>query len=236
MRSSISAVERFRACFERIPVKTLGIIIISVLLGPLAVGTATNQAQAAYTVTLEQVGPNVVATGSGTIDLTGLSFQAYSCCAPPEIQPDVGYILTGPAVLGGFDIYTGVVGPTSFGSGSASGPANSGNGDYVAIEGGGLDRLFVPAGYVSEAPLSDTSTYDGVTFASLGVTPGTYVWSWGGCGFVAAVCVLADDTDDSFTLKIGGSSSIPEPSGVLLFGLPLGLVMLRAEKRRRANG
>ena len=31
-------------------------------------------AQAGYIVTLKQVGPNVVATGSGAIDLTGLSF------------------------------------------------------------------------------------------------------------------------------------------------------------------
>jgi len=30
-------------------------------------------AQADYTVTLQQVGPNVVATGSGAIDLTGLN-------------------------------------------------------------------------------------------------------------------------------------------------------------------
>ena len=31
-------------------------------------------AQAGYTVTLQEVGSNVVATGSGAIDLTGLTF------------------------------------------------------------------------------------------------------------------------------------------------------------------
>jgi hypothetical protein len=36
-------------------------------------GVSAQPAQAAYTVTLEQMGSNVVATGSGTIDLTGLS-------------------------------------------------------------------------------------------------------------------------------------------------------------------
>jgi hypothetical protein len=32
---------------------------------------------------------------------------------------------------------------------------------------------------MSGSPLSDTSTYDNATFASLGVTPGTYEWIWG---------------------------------------------------------
>jgi hypothetical protein len=38
--------------------------------------------------------------------------------------------------------------------------------------------LFVPTGY-SGTLLSDSATYSGQTFASLGVTPGTYVWTWG---------------------------------------------------------
>src|ERR1700757_959744 len=44
-------------------------------------------AQAGYTVTLQQVGPDVVATGSGAIDLTGLTFrQGFS--RSPGIQPN----------------------------------------------------------------------------------------------------------------------------------------------------
>jgi len=37
-------------------------------------GVSIRPAQAGYTVTLQQVGPNVVATGSGAINLTGLNF------------------------------------------------------------------------------------------------------------------------------------------------------------------
>jgi hypothetical protein len=37
----------------------------------------------------------------------------------------------------------------------------------------------VPLGYVSDSAVSDTSTYIGQTFGSLGVTPGTYRWTWG---------------------------------------------------------
>src|SRR5438132_14125564 len=44
-------------------------------------------AQAGYTVTLQQVGPDVVATGSGPIDLTGLTFLKSSIFAYPVIIP-----------------------------------------------------------------------------------------------------------------------------------------------------
>jgi hypothetical protein len=39
--------------------------------------------------------------------------------------------------------------------------------------------LSVPTGYVSGTALSDTAIYSGTTLAALGVTPGTYVWTWG---------------------------------------------------------
>src|SRR5437660_9854779 len=54
-------------------------------------------AQAGYTVTLQQVGPDVVATGSGAIDLTGLTVsQSFS--HTPGIKP-YGRILVGPEFI-----------------------------------------------------------------------------------------------------------------------------------------
>ena len=141
-------------------------------------------AQAGYTVTLQQVGPNVVATGSGAINLTGLTLPQ-SISQNPQIQPcgdcqDEGSatIYTGP-ISSSVDTYSGPAGTTSFGSGGPT-AASSGSGDMVGIAtiwwGSFLN---VPTGYVSGSALSDMAIYSGATFATLGVTPGTYVWTWG---------------------------------------------------------
>jgi hypothetical protein len=73
------------------------------------------------------------------------------------------------------DHYFGISGPTSFGSGNTS--FTIGGGDTVCIS-GAFKTLFVPQGYVS-GPLSSSVTWDNASFASLGVTPGTYVWPVG---------------------------------------------------------
>jgi hypothetical protein len=158
--------------------KTTLVFFVRSLLGAATASLLvfSSPAQAGYIVTLQQVGPNVVATGSGAIDLTGLTFFD-TIGISPLVEPFTGLILTGPTNFPSTDIYFTVNGPTSFGSGLTT-FANSGSGDIVGITDlGGL--LFVPQGYVSGTALSDSSTYDNATFASLGVTPGTYVWTWG---------------------------------------------------------
>lgn len=185
-------------------------------------GLSAPPAQAAYTVTLMQQGSNVVATGSGAIDLTGLSFDLGSAVTA-LIDPGIANISTGSTSEDPIDLYTGFTGPTNFGSGNLRFP-NSGGGDKVMIVNSsiiyGEPVLGVPSGYMSGTSLSDTSTYDNKTFSSLGVTPGTYVWTWGSVG------------DDSFTLDIEAAAA-PEPASVALLALPLGLVMLYAARHRR---
>ena len=145
---------------------TLGIVLAWLLF--------VQAAEAGYTVTLQQVGPNVVATGSGAIDLTGLTFIT-SVNDNPGIDPENGGIGTGAASR--VDTYQGFTGPTSFGSGLASSP-NTASGEFVSMSGEG-GQLFVPHHYVSGAALSDSMTFNNATLATLGVTPGTYVWTWG---------------------------------------------------------
>jgi hypothetical protein len=147
--------------------------LIGVLL--IGCGFSAPSAWAGYTVTLQQVGANVVATGSGPIDLTGLSFSGTVSSFSTQIFPNIGFIQTG---LSGFSVdkYLGFSGPGSFGSGPDT-VANSGSGDLVGIS--LALGLYVPQSYVSGTPLSDSATYDNATFSSLGVTPGTYEWTWG---------------------------------------------------------
>src|SRR5205814_9405780 len=77
------------------------------------------QSAQAYTVTLQQVGANVVATGSGPINLTGLAFVGPFGPAP-GIRGNPAYIMAGGGAGsggGGVDGYRGVTGPARFGGG-----------------------------------------------------------------------------------------------------------------------
>jgi hypothetical protein len=163
---------------------TLAIVLASLL--------SVRPAQAGYTVTLQQVGPDVVATGGGAIDLHGLRFDFSDSYVNPGIFPT---IITYPWISGGASIFTGPnsssvdsysggTGPKALGDGRTYYPygtvANSGSGDMVCAGTSSLKaQISVPRGYVSGTGLSDSATYSGQTFATLGVTPGTYVWRWG---------------------------------------------------------
>jgi len=119
-------------------------------------------AQAGYTVTLQQVGGDVVATGSGGIDLHGLTFSGGSGLGAYYIGHTIG-----PTSFGGFPLSSSVI---TVSSGNFARIATSSIHEFV---------LRVPPGYVSGTFLSGRATYSGQTLAHLAVTPGTYVWRWG---------------------------------------------------------
>src|SRR5215813_1283838 len=85
----------------------------------------------AYTLTLEQKGSNVVANGSGAINLTGLSHSDSPGGTRPCIKAEEGTIVTGPRGVS-FDVYSGKAGPHRLGSG-ATVFADTGSGDSVGI-------------------------------------------------------------------------------------------------------
>jgi hypothetical protein len=198
--------------------KLFGLITLAVLALPIA----NTPGKAGFIVTLEQDGSDVVATGSGAIDLTGLRFL-FTSLGGTEIFPSRGAITTGPGDVM-VDVYhDGLTGPTSFGSGMFT-PASSGSGAHVGIDDSPPRPLVVPQGYVSGDPLSGTSTFAGQTFASLGVTSGTYEWTWG------------NGPDQNLTLQIG-PAAVPEPTSLTLFASALlGFGIVRRRDKRGMQG
>ena len=192
-----------------LPKKFLPLILFGIAVTSLF---SVRPAQA-YTVTLEQMGSNVVANGSGPINLTGLTFLMRGIAGAVIKAANPAFILTGATA--GVDIYEGITGPTSFGSGGIFFPTIS-SGDPVGIRISDM-TLGVPHGYVSGTALSDSMTFNNATFASLGLDVGTYVWSWG-----------TGLPNQNFTLQIG-SASVPDGgSTVSLLGLALlGLAAVR---------
>jgi hypothetical protein len=183
---------------------------------PLIVATP---AHAGYIVSLVQQGPNVVATGTGAIDLTGLSLL-YHGTYGSQVVPDMAFIATGPTGSPADDVYSGAFsGPSFFGSGSFT-FASSGSGDLVGIIGPSPFTLIVPQGYLSGTALSDTAAYYNATFSSLGVTPGTYEWTWG------------TGANQNFTLEIGAAHTPDNGSTFLLLS---GAVVALGYYWRREN-
>lgn len=191
---------------------------MAVLIGS---GLSAPPALAGYVVTLEQVGNDVVATGSGPIDLSGLSSSPNFSLG--GIQPNIARIVVAQTIPGAgvhAQGFTGFSGPTSFGENENFIPLSSFSGnDLVGISGAGFFAspgffvppfLEVPIGYISDSPLSNTSTYANQTLDSLGVTPGVYEWTWGA------------GADQNFTVDI-----VPEHSSLLLLaGALVGLGLL----------
>ncbi|MBV8782054.1 MAG: PEP-CTERM sorting domain-containing protein, partial [Phycisphaerae bacterium] len=97
--------------------------------------------------------------------------------------------------------YKGVSGPTSFGSGGVT-SVSSGSGNTFGVI-GSAGELFVPSSYAG-TPVSATDTFTGKTFANLGLSTGTYTYTWG-----------SGPNADSLTLVI---EDVPEPTSLTMLG------------------
>lgn len=198
----------FDSCFKRVllPCLTAALVL-------LAVGTAR---ASTFNMTIQQEGSNVVASGSGTISFSGLSFTYYPTTLHAQINPLFGIIGTGSTSGSTSYQYTGISGPASFGNGGYT-YASSATGDAVAVV--GLDDyLLLPVynGGGTTVAFTGTATFDGQSLSSLGITPGTYTWTW-------------DHGANSFVLDI--PSPAAEPGSLLLLGIVL-LAGLWLERRR----
>jgi hypothetical protein len=160
------------------------------------------------TFTLVESGSNVVGTVSGTLNTVALTMGNNSSNTA-MLCASVGAIIVGP------DQYqrgwTGFASTTSSFGTSSFLPANTATGDTVGLSFANK-ALYVSPSYVSGSVLSGNATWNGNTFASLGITPGTYTMTYNGGA-------------DSVVLQVG---AIPEPATIAILGL--GGLLLRRKK------
>jgi hypothetical protein len=136
-----------------------------------------------FNVTISQVGSDVVWSGSGSFNLTALT-SAGAGSIGAGFDPNQAIWAIGPIVPGPVDVYSGTITyPFIFGGGGGGAGVTSNTGSTFGIlPGGGGRLLYVPSGYVSNTVISGSSTYASQTIAGMGLTPGTYTWSWGSGG------------------------------------------------------
>lgn len=185
---------------------------ISVLaLAAIGLAATAPRANAAYIITINQVGNDVVATGSGSIDtadLTGPNSASWS----GMVMPSAGGVWVGSQ--SGTAVWSGIIGPQSIGPGGRT-VASSNSGELTGIF-GQPHVLYVPTGYISNSTLSGTSTWSNTTITNLGLTSGTYIWTWG-----------SGADADAFTVNV---AAVPEPASFAVVMLPATLALVRRKR------
>ena len=197
--------------------------MIRKILLAFAASLVLSPAHAVLTFHLIESGGNVTLTATGSVNTAALvpTFPGACGAGTGLVNPSAAQFCTGAGVA---IRHAGLTGPASFGPGGLLQGTGSSTGDNVYMV-GVLGELYLPVGYVSGAPLSGASQFPGTTLAAMGVTPGTYTWTFG-----------AGPTADSVVFVVGvapaGVPMLSEWVLVVLAGL-LAWGALPVLRRRR---
>lgn len=187
---------------------------------------AAQPTYAALLLQVEQLGDDVVITGSGSANTAALTNEG-SDNTWTNVLTD-SQIAAGPDAFfnGQVTFWSGITGPASFGSDlTFSQNPDSGSGALFGIVASNLTpspQVFLPQGYISSASLTGTSTFLNSSLISLGFAPGsTFTWSWGSGG-----------SADSFVLNILSTSPAQAPASLPIAGASLAFAQSRLLRRR----
>ncbi len=174
---------------------------------------------ASATIRLTETGGNVVGTARGTVDTLSLT--------PFVTGSQVGMTAPMFAIVGSgqYLVYFGLTydtGSSPWPYSSDSFVANSNSGNFFGVGALSLDDCYigVDPGYVSGQRLSSSSTWNGKTFASMGLNPGTYRFQYG------------QRNESEVRIVVGNAGAVPEPGEWTAMGiLGAGLAALMIRKR-----
>ena len=173
----------------------------------------THSLSAAVVVTAIEKDNNVIlSTPGGSLYIDGLEYLRTSAVGP-IVNAATAALRVGKAAPS--DQYRTIFSPPgNYGPGTGGATFPIGSGSFFGIS-PAAGVIAVPQGYVSETELGPSSAIiEDATFASLGMTPGTYQWFWvGGFG-------------DSVTLQV-----VPLPAGFWLFGSAVSILLLRRRSK-----
>jgi hypothetical protein len=192
-------------------------------LGAIAVVTVMalvpGLANASVLINVTQSGGNVDVTATGSLDLTGATFnhaQPYNTGIIPGSSN--WYVALGATP--GMDWYdlTSVMLP--YGTSGTFFTSSTTSGDAISIWGfgGGQPQVGVSTGYTSGTAISADMTIAGETIAGMTLIPGTYTFTI---------------PNDTIVLQIAGTTSTPEPSTLTMMLSSLGAFGLAGYRRLR---
>jgi hypothetical protein len=151
------------------------------LAAMLALTGISGRADAAVVINLHEVGSDVIASASGSADLTDLTLIATTILfAPGEVTPKRGGATVGDP--GETHFYKGTNGPTLFGTGGQT-EASAGSGDFVGVFAVSAFAqspiVLFPKNYISGTSLTGSSVFESQSLKSLGLDVGQYAYTWG---------------------------------------------------------
>ena len=136
-------------------------------------------ANAAATITFSQVGNDVQATISGSLNLSALSIHG-SYNNRGKVRGDTANVVLTSTTLQTNDEYTIPSGPNTIGTSTSNQLNSSGSGGPFGVNSFN-SRLIVPQGFTGGA-VAASSAWSNTTIDGLGLTPGTYIYAWGTAG------------------------------------------------------